>query len=363
MPHRALIVTADPDLLDDLLRLAVLAGVEVEVAPDVVAARPSWPRAPVVLLGCDLAGGVLPAGLPRRAGVVLVARSESVDPAAWQWAARVGAEAVHPLPAAETLLIERLVAAGSGAGGGPGGGPGRTVAVVAGVGGAGASTLAAALAVSAGQRAFARRTLLVDLDPLGGGLDLLLGAEAAAGLRWPALVGTRGAADPEELRAALPVAAGVAVLSWDRGDPAALPLEALESVLVAGRRGHDLVVLDLPRSHDPATLAAVATADAALVVVRADLRAAAAAARVAAGLTGRVADVRLVVREAPGSRLPAGPVARAVGLPLAGRLGHDPGLAAAVERGEPPGRMGRGPLGQLCRSLLTDLVGPAGLVA
>lgn len=51
---RPLLVTADPNILDDLLRLAATAGVEVEVAYDLPAVRRSWNGAPLVVLGPDL---------------------------------------------------------------------------------------------------------------------------------------------------------------------------------------------------------------------------------------------------------------------------------------------------------------------
>jgi secretion/DNA translocation related CpaE-like protein len=351
LPDRPLLVTSDPALLDDLLRLSARAGVEVEVAPDAVAARGAWPRAPLVLVGPDVVGGLTRTPLPRRPGVVLVPRTAADEQAAWAAAARVGAESVQVLPPAESLLVERLAAASVGLE------AARTVAVVPGCGGAGASTLAAALALAAPRVDPGTRSVLVDLDPLGGGVDLLVGAEALPGLRWPALAGTRGRTGPDELRAALPTVEGTGVLSWDRGDPVELPVPALEAVLAAARAGHDLVVLDVPRSGGAAADAALATAAAVLLVTPADVRSAAATARVARRLTGVVADVRLVVRESSGARLPAGPVARAVGLPLAGRLGAEPGLVAARDRGEPPGRAPRGPLATLCRALLAELTG------
>ena len=40
-PERPLVVTADPDVLDDLLRLAATAGTDVQVAADGGAARPA----------------------------------------------------------------------------------------------------------------------------------------------------------------------------------------------------------------------------------------------------------------------------------------------------------------------------------
>src|SRR6266498_897465 len=52
---RPLLLTAHPELLDDLLRLCAAAGVEPEVAPDAVAGRRSWLSAPLVVVGNDVA--------------------------------------------------------------------------------------------------------------------------------------------------------------------------------------------------------------------------------------------------------------------------------------------------------------------
>ena len=59
-------------------------------------------------------------------------------------------------------------------------GSGPVICVVGGSGGVGASTLAAALAFVAARQA--ARSVLVDTDRLGGGLDLLIGAERVDGL-------------------------------------------------------------------------------------------------------------------------------------------------------------------------------------
>jgi len=353
VPVRPLLLTGDPVLLDDLLRLAAAAGVETEVAPDAGAARASWVAAPLVLVGADLIQEVLRAGLPRRPGVVVVP-TDLGDAQLWQLAAAAGAESVQPLPGAEALLVDRLAAAADG--------PARstTVAVVGGRGGAGASTLACALARTA--RASAT-VMLVDGDPRGGGLDLLMGAEGMSGLRWPDLAAASGRASPDELRAALPCVDGVTLLSWHRGNPVELPAAAMDLVLGAGCRGHDLVVVDLPRHWDAAARAAVAAADTVLLIVPAEVRAVAAASQVVTRLVGRVADVRVVVRGPSPARLSDRVVARELGLPLAGWLAPEPGLAAAQERGEPPGRSGRGPLVRLCTELLAGLGDPAGRVA
>ncbi|MEU1901681.1 septum site-determining protein Ssd [Nocardiopsis dassonvillei] len=52
--HRPLLATADPLLLDDLLRLATAASTEVTVAHTLDRALSLWPRAPLVVVGADL---------------------------------------------------------------------------------------------------------------------------------------------------------------------------------------------------------------------------------------------------------------------------------------------------------------------
>jgi secretion/DNA translocation related CpaE-like protein len=135
----------------------------------------------------------------------------------------------------------------------------------------------------------------------------------------------------------------------------AVPAEAMATALDAGRRGRDLVVVDLPRRLDDASLLALGAADRGYLVLPAELRACAAAARVAAVAGPHCPSLAAVVRgPAPGG-LRAKEVAQALGLPLAGSLRAEPRLAGALERGEPPARDGRGPLAQLCQRLLDEL--------
>lgn len=346
-PSRPLVVTADPELLDDVLRLAAAAGVDVEVAADPVAARPSWARSPLVLVGDDVAAAMGRAGLRRRADVVLVGRVLG-DLPMWQRALDIGAEHVAVLPDAEPWLISRI--ADSLSREGP---RGVVVGVVGGRGGAGASTLAAALAVVA--MSGATQTMLLDADPFGGGVDLMFGGEHAAGLRWPQLANSRGRLAGHELLQAVPCLGELAVLSWDRGDPLEVRPSAMSSVLAAARAVCGLVVVDLPRRLDDASQVAVADADVVLLVVPAEIRAAAAAARVAAQVTSLCDDVRVVVRgPAPGGLRPAD-VASALGLPLAGFIKPERYLAAALEQGHAPA-IAPGPLRSFCRRFLRELL-------
>ena len=67
-----LVVTADQDLLDDLLRLAAAGGTEVEVAADPAAARARLPTAPLLVLGADQVVAGLRARLPRHPRTLIV---------------------------------------------------------------------------------------------------------------------------------------------------------------------------------------------------------------------------------------------------------------------------------------------------
>jgi secretion/DNA translocation related CpaE-like protein len=348
--RRALVVTGLAEVLDDLLRLAAAADTEVEVAADAGSARRCWTAAPLIVVGPDVAQQCARSRLPRRAGVVLLG-DDLDDAGIWQLAVEVGAEHVVFLPDAEQWLVDRFSDAAE-----AGGFEGAVVAVVGGRGGAGATTLACALAVTAARSG--RSTLLVDGDRLGGGIDLVFGGEQDAGLRWPDLEGTRGRLPAAALTAALPRMADLSVLSWDRGRAAAVPVEAMESVLSAGRRGSDLVVVDLPRAADDCSRAALACAGTVLLVVPAEVRAAAAAARVAASIAPLCRDLRVVVRGPSPSGLAGDQIAEALALPLAGQMRAESGLDLALDRGEPPGRRERGPLSVLCGRLLDELLPP-----
>ena len=343
-----LVVTGDPELLDDLLRLAAAAGADVDVAADPAAARRRFAAAPVVLVGLDQAQACLRARLPRRSGLALVGRSGGGEPP-WHLAELLGAAHVAMLPIAEPWIVDRFVDAQN-----SGGAEGRTVAVIGGRGGAGATVLAAGLAVTAGRCGLS--ALLVDGDPLGGGLDLALGWEELVGLRWSGLSQADGRVDATALVEALPRRGDLVVLSFDRGDQRTLPPEAMAATLDAGRRARDLVVIDLPRHLDDAAVLALQAADRALLVVPAELRATAAAGRVVRTVTPHCEDLSVVVRGPSPGRLTADDVVHALGLPLAGTLRPEPALAAALERGEAPAQTGRGPLAALCQRLVNDLL-------
>ncbi|NLU83361.1 septum site-determining protein Ssd [Rhodococcus sp. HNM0569] len=323
-----LTVCVPPSLHASVQRVAAAAGRTPQDVPRADLGR-WWDSAPVVVLDASAAldwGG----RLPRRSGVVVVSDG-APDIATWKAGTALGAEHVLALPDEEPVLVavlaERRDAAAIGGG--------DVVAVVGACGGAGASTFSGALALCAG--AGGREVLLVDVDPGGSGLDVLLGVENEPGLRWSGLRVDRGRLPGAALRSALPGRDSIRVLSLDdtaRGVPAAPTASGVHSVLEAGRTDGGLVVCDVPfegaAAETPAS-AAVDAADLVVVVVPATVRAVLAARRVAAWASGHNHNVGVVVRgPAPGG-LTASDVAAALGQPVLASMRADRALANDLE--------------------------------
>jgi secretion/DNA translocation related CpaE-like protein len=194
---------------------------------------------------------------------------------------------------------------------------------------------------------------LVDADPWGAGLDLLLGAERAEGLRWPELTGLRGRVAGDALLAALPEVGGVHVLAASRASPAPVPDEALATVVEAARSVGCPVVVDLPRTGPgwDGGSAVLADADLAVLVVPARLRAATAARLLVDAPGSAWATAHLVVGHVAGG-LSREEVADVVGLPVLADLPHDRSAVPRGERGEPPAVSPRSPLGGVARRIL-----------
>jgi secretion/DNA translocation related CpaE-like protein len=333
-----LIVTEDAELLDDLLRLCAAAGAEPEVHHSVPERKGCWEEAPMILVGDDAAARCR--GAARRRGVMLVGRDQD-DPDVWRRAVEIGADCVLRLPDAESWLVDRIADAAEGVGR-----QALTIGVIGGRGGAGASTLSCALAVTAARTG--RRTMLIDGDPLGGGLDVLLGGEQTEGRRWPDFAASKGRVAGGALEESLPRLHELRVLSWDRSDAMTVQPEAMRSVLAAARRRGGVVVVDLPRRVDEAVAEALAQLDLGLLVVPAELRAVAAAGRVASMVAMVLHDLRVVVRGPYANGLDDQWIADALRLPLAGELPLEEGLSEAQDGGAPPGSRTNGPLAAFC---------------
>lgn len=315
---------ADPDLRAELDRVAAAAGVRVVHAGDTSpVSRKTWAAAAAVVLDARAAGRCQRWGLPRRDHVTVLSVAEP-ETATWAAAVGVGAGRVLRLPGQEAELVGALAEAAESSR--DDGSRGHAVAVIGGCGGAGASSFAVALAQAATD------ALLVDLDPWGGGLDLLLGSETTPGLRWPDLALQGGRLNWSAVRDALPRHRGVSVLSGTRRgyEVEAAPVYA---VIDAGRRGAVSVVCDLPRRFTDATQAALSAADLVVVVSRCDVRACAAAGALAPVLASVNPNVGLVVRGPSPGGLRAAEIADIAGLPLLAAIRAQPRLAEQAERG------------------------------
>lgn len=352
--NHPLVVAHDDAVREKILRLAAAADCRTDLVGDLEAVGRLWTTAPLVLVD-EAAADRRRGELPRRAGVLLVCEGPPTA-GGWRLAFELGADDVVVLEQNEAGLVAALADAAEQ----PGARRGQVLAVLGGRGGAGASVLAATVAVcESRQRGDA---LLVDCDPLGGGMDLLLGAETEAGLRWPGLRVSSGRVSMAELDAALPgLRSGegrFSVLSCDRDGPAPEP-GAVAAVVEAGRRAGRVVVCDLPRHLGQAGKEAVRHADLAVLVVPAEVRACVAATRVLAQLNESTVPVRVLARGPAPEGLTAADVADAVGAPLLCWMRPERGLARSLERGvfNPASR---GALGTAAHTVLRALGEVAG---
>lgn len=316
-----LTMVSDPESAASIDRIAAAVGARPVLAEN--PSRRAWLGAAAIVLDEQSALRCVRSGLPRRDGVFLVSPGEP-PPSAWAAAVEVGAHHLCALPSQEADVVRHLAEATESAS--VTGRRGPVIAVVGGRGGAGASVFSAALAVRV------EDSLLVDLDPCGGGIDLLLGAESIPGLRWADLGGPRGRLAWSAVRDALPRWAGVSVLSGHRQfheiDPG-----AVAAVLEAARRAGATVVCDIARPLTPAGAQAAQTADLVVVVTSCDVRGIAAAGATASVLRSLNPAAGLVVRGPSPGGLSARDVSDATGVPLLTSMRPEPMLDQRLQRG------------------------------
>lgn len=325
----ALVVTSAPQVREDAQRWCAALGAETVLAADVSEARRSWREARLVVVGADAAPGVVGAGLARRDHVLVVHEGHD-EQEAWPAAVAIGAVAVVSVRE-ERAALAALTAALDGRG------EGAVVSVLGAVGGSGASTFAGCLAGRAAHRG--HRSLLADLDPLGGGLDLLLGAEHAEGVRWQGLGGADGTLSAGSLAKVLPAEHGMSVLTWDREHPVVRPPQ-VGGVVAAAVRGFDLVVADVPRRPAEHVEDVLGRSVLTVLLVPEETRALAAARSTLAWLDATAGSVAVLGVARPGG-IESGLLARTLGRPVVGRLRRDRSLRTAVEAGRGPLRARR----------------------
>ncbi len=340
--ERPLVIAADETVLDEILRVAAVAGCELDSAPDLTAASGRWARAPLVVI--DEEAVRHPPVLPRRGGVLLVCKG-SPGPATWEHAFRGGVERVISLPDEETALAGAFADVVET----PAEQPGLVLGVVGGRGGAGASVFAATLALTAAREPGG--ALLLDCDPLSGGLDVLLGLEKTAGKRWPD-VQLSGRASVSSLAAALPQRShrGGSLPVLASGPEGQGPDAAsLSAILTAGRRAGRTVVCDLPRSFGEAAEEVVLRADLVVLMVPLEFRSCLAAKKVLNRLSKLTARIGIVA--CGHSKDPSVNTETLIGPPLMASMPPERNLWGAVERAEFPTKP-RGPLATTAAQIL-----------
>jgi secretion/DNA translocation related CpaE-like protein len=345
-----LVVTADSALRERIALLCAAAGVRPNVVERLEDARMSWRSASGVIVGADLIGSVpSELSLARRGDVLVVATSDRPG-GLWRGAMQLGAEDVLVLPQEQDRLVAWIGDLQDGRD------RAQMFAVIGARGGAGASTFAVSLSISAAR---AGSVLLVDADPLSGGIDLVVGSEHRDGLRWPDVALTDGRLAASTLRDALPEERGVSVLSWTRGlaqvtstgdlPPAVTPA-TMQAMLGAAQRSFEHVVVDVPRGLDATGDLVLSTADGVVVVCVDDVRSIAAASVLILRLRGTGADLGLVVRTTRWSATSPQAIADSLGVALVGSYRSRRSVARSVDDGFGP--PSRGPLARCSARVL-----------
>lgn len=322
-----LLVTSDVEIENEVRRLATGAAVTVDVVPQAHDALPGWSTASVVLVGSDCAGP-LARLRPSRRRCVSVVNTGAAHLEVFRHAMDLGAVQVVELPMGRDWLDEVLTESmRTEAGVEPRGG--TVLGVISAAGGVGGSTLAASTAMLGARRT---STALVDLDPVGVGVERLVGYEGDSVTRWATLGGRT--LSPRSLRDALPQHEQVHLIGFGRGAPRLVDASAATSVISACSRAFDLTVIDVPRSLAPATREAIQRCDALVVLCPLSVGATLAGQRMVMSL-GRTGGLCVVTRAGPRHVAPA-EVAEALGAPLLVEVSDQRGLDEALAAGLGP---------------------------
>lgn len=314
-----LVVTSDVELRALIERCAAAASCAVVVGDDDSLAR-DWPTAPMVIIGVDALGGAS-ASMAKRPGVVVATMaSGEPDASTWRDALQIGAEHVIALPEAQGWLVDRLGAIAD-----VGSTNGMVIAVIGSAGGVGASTLALALGAAAADKG---KTLVIDADPWGGGLECIAGCDDQPGARWSNLDQSVGRIAAGALHDAFPQANGASLLSFPKRVLTSLTPASLTSVIDGACRSFDFTIIDLPRAF------ALDTRPDAWVLMTTD--------RVRPVLTAcAVLDVlidvpvHIVLRRVPGGSVDPKDVGRVLGRKIAAEMSNDRVVAEAGDHGDP----------------------------
>ncbi|STC69448.1 Pilus assembly protein CpaE [Corynebacterium pilosum] len=328
-----LVAVEDPALHPEALHLAAATGRPIVDTRDPATVANQWSRAHAVII--DAATAAALSAPPRRNGVYFVtADAADID---FEAALQVHASGVFILPAQAGELLAAIgkVSAAEDSPGSSESGGATVLTLVGAAGGAGTSTLAAALARAAGHE---HAPVLVDAGRYSGGLDLLLGIEEETGARWGEITVGDGEVHRNDLRRALPATTDdIRVLTSVRttiDDPFQITAEELDAVLAALGSAGVTVVDTAPYLIPPRSTYVV-------VVVPAEVRAAATAARIVAERRAASQSVGLVLRHRGWSGISAEELEKIARADVIAELPHITKLTRTLETTGLPQRLPR----------------------
>lgn len=244
---------------------------------------------------------------------------------------------------------------------------GKWIVVTGAHGGAGASTVAAALSVFAARQG--RRVCLIDGHFGGGGLEVVLGVEQVQGLRWSDFIRAQGRIDMDAVMPALLQWQGVSVLSARR-TMTQTPKEEAVAAILGSLPGSTTVIVDAPVAWVQHAGLPVGTRTRTVIVTGRSLVGVAGALAVknrlgnGAGHPEARESAGLVVTSHQHRAMTPGQVAGAVGLDLWADVRNDRSVPLATELGTGPlgGRGGaKKDLGRLAQFLGLGQMGPTAM--
>ncbi len=316
-----LVAITDPVIHPEALSVAAATGMEIVDTTDPRDIIRYAPKASALLVDATTAAH---ASAYRTSGTLFLLFAEP-GPIDWKLAVHVGAANAFIIPAELKPLLSEL------------GNQSVTrqstdrypvIAVTSSVGGAGASTLAASVAL---HMAADVPTVLIDADPQSAGIDLLLGCELCPGIRWAELRLADATIDPTDIVTALPHTDNhLPVLTAARGGlVSGITEEKLQlAIRILSASYH--VIVDLP-SHAPFFSAVADHCDYVEVLSPAEVRAAANAQRIIAKLRSNRIPCGLSIRHRGWSGLSGTDMEAIVGIAPTTEIRTISGLARLIE--------------------------------
>ncbi len=322
-----LVAVEDPVLHPEAMHIAAATGRPIVDTTNPGDINRHLHRVSAVLIDAETAAGIT--NEKHRDRIFLL--GSDPGPADFKTAMQIHAEKALLLPAQTAELLTAL-----GRDDGELTSPNRPAGSIVGflgvAGGVGVSTIAVAFARRCST---ARDTVLIDAVSSSGGIDLLLGAEAIPGARWPDLGFTRGTVQADDVLAALPaMGEKLFILSTARSvvaDPFTMgPEDVKAAVECLSGAGTPLdVVVDLRAG----TIAeeVIPTLDHLVLVVPAEVRAVAAAVSQKLELQRHQVPISVVLRHRGWSGLDIAEVEKILGAGVIAELGTITRLPKTVE--------------------------------